>query len=352
MQRKESKKIALSKSSIYSSLAREKQLADSAIRVMAAQRLRSIPEVNINQVTTLGQHAIAEFCLKQPLLDQGKGITLNYLERVMRYAALKANAHVLNIHSLQKGTGNDLRISCAVVIAESHLVFHYFAKHNYLAVDIYTCGNMDTGLSLDVLIKELGLSPYDQVNFKRGIRAKADTELDPLAKKQPHFIPGLAVPNKKNLRFFNKQLNYFNSIAEHCVGEFYCCDSFLINNGASLKNIVREAFNTEFEEVYIKEFKPQGVSLFAFTAEGDHIAMHPWPELEPENYLPLDVFVSSTSKINVKKGLQHFAGLIKSQHYTVNEFPRGIKNAAGQFIPVLQQKILLEDKDNNHTLQY
>ncbi len=80
----------------------------------------------------LGNHLIADFWYGKIIEDEKKLKKL-LLEAVKESnnTALKIILHKFNPHGI---TG-------VVLLAESHIAFHAWPEFNYLAIDVFTCGN-------------------------------------------------------------------------------------------------------------------------------------------------------------------------------------------------------------------
>lgn len=315
----------------------ENSLANAAIRNLKAKQMREVSHVDKKDVKKiLGQHMMGEFFLSACL-----NIDIGFLRKIFVFAAKKAGATVLTSHFMTSPKGG---ISGVVVIAESHFIIHTIPSENYLALDLYTCGEMDTNIAFDYIKEMLKLKPYDKINFKRGIIGDGHEFVN--EHHSGRMLPGIAVENGSMLRFFNIPSNIIKltqPIASHCVGELYCSNPRIINDGNFLLQAFCETFDIEFNYYYVKQFEPQGVSL-VLMGDGIHVTTHPWPELE-ENYTPVDIFVNKENKIDVKAAMERLAGLLHSQRYTINEFPRGVRNANGILMPVLNESL---ENDNSY----
>ena len=54
------------------------------------------------------------------------------------------------------------------LLAESHLSIHTWPEHNYIALDVFTCGNSNTQLVVNKLIEYFEPSKNKIINLKRG----------------------------------------------------------------------------------------------------------------------------------------------------------------------------------------
>jgi len=61
-----------------------------------------------------------------------------------------------------------LGVSGVIVIAESHVTIHTWPEHGYAAVDIFTCGEMDSQKGIDFLKAQLSSKRVAQEFLERG----------------------------------------------------------------------------------------------------------------------------------------------------------------------------------------
>ena len=59
-------------------------------------------------------------------------------------------------------------VSGVIIIMESHLTIHTWPEHNYAAIDIFTCGDIQMDLGLAYLKKAFGCGRSDVRELKRG----------------------------------------------------------------------------------------------------------------------------------------------------------------------------------------
>jgi len=109
----------------------------------------------------LGNHILVEFMNCDPkLMNDVAGI-----ERDMVAAARAAGATVINstFHHF-----SPYGVSGVVVIEESHLAIHTWTEYGYAAVDLFTCGDMDSWVSFDLLKEAFKSKSYSAIEMKRG----------------------------------------------------------------------------------------------------------------------------------------------------------------------------------------
>ena len=110
-----------------------------------------------------GTHIICELsgCDARALTD------VEYVQSVMKSAALEANAEILKtaFHRFEPQG-----VSGVVVIAESHLSIHTWPESGYAAVDFYTCGDhTDPWRACEYAARKLGARSVLTTEVKRGI---------------------------------------------------------------------------------------------------------------------------------------------------------------------------------------
>jgi len=113
-----------------------------------------------NQHQYSGIHLIAEFWSGK-IIDDSKKI-----EKILIEAVKKANNTPLEvvIHKFQPQG-----ITGIVLLAESHIAIHTWPEFNYVALDIYTCGNKANPIkALDYLRKQFNPERCEIRKIKRG----------------------------------------------------------------------------------------------------------------------------------------------------------------------------------------
>lgn len=83
---------------------------------------------------------------------------LNEAARRMKATIVGSHFHAFNPHG----------VSGVVVIAESHLTVHTWPEHNFAAVDVFSCGELDLDAGIALLIAEFGAQRHNIAGFDRG----------------------------------------------------------------------------------------------------------------------------------------------------------------------------------------
>jgi len=138
-------------------------LKDKAIDTnMSIKTKRSIKWVinKQNKIKHAGIHLVAEFWYGKIVEDKKE------LKRILTEAVKKANGTPLKtiIHKFEPQG-----ITGVVLLAESHIALHSWPEYNYLAIDIFTCGDKSTPQkALDYLQKEFAPKKVEIQKIKRG----------------------------------------------------------------------------------------------------------------------------------------------------------------------------------------
>jgi S-adenosylmethionine decarboxylase len=109
--------------------------------------------------THLGTHIIAE------LFGCKKINELNFVRESLEQAATICGATVLHT-KLHKFSPQG--ITGYVLLAESHISIHTWPEHDYAAVDVFTCGLMDTEKAIHYLAERLGAQKVKSRKLERG----------------------------------------------------------------------------------------------------------------------------------------------------------------------------------------
>lgn len=112
----------------------------------------------------LGQHVIAEFYGAAQLFS------CDGVHHILRKAATAADAIVLDVR--MHDFGERAGFTGVALLAESHISVHTWPEHGYAAIDIFMCGDADTGKSLDVLRHYFAPTSETVTVLERGVPAK------------------------------------------------------------------------------------------------------------------------------------------------------------------------------------
>ena len=99
----------------------------------------------MNPNTVIGKHLIADFYGASFQSD------IKSIEQALRSAAEQAGATVLDVvlHEFPDNNG----ITGVAVLAESHISIHSWPEHDYIAFDVFMCGEADPQIALQWLIE-------------------------------------------------------------------------------------------------------------------------------------------------------------------------------------------------------
>lgn len=111
----------------------------------------------------LGRHLVVELWDCQENLNNPEVIRQALVEAVHRAGATLVDVHV--------HTFNPHGVSGVAVIAESHISLHTWPEHNYVALDVFTCGeNVVPEAALQTLRDLFRPQRTHLIEIKRGIR--------------------------------------------------------------------------------------------------------------------------------------------------------------------------------------
>ena len=89
------------------------------------------------------------------------------LRSIIKKAVLIGNATMLHIHLHR--FGKDQGISGVAILAESHISVHTWPERDYIAFDIFMCGNTNPKESAKYLIRSLSPKKKKITDLKRGV---------------------------------------------------------------------------------------------------------------------------------------------------------------------------------------
>ena len=141
---------------------------------------------------TIGRHLLAELysCDCDTLSDITK------VRQLMLIAAEDVGATVVGdvFHEF-----SPRGVSGVVVIAESHLSIHTWPDSRYVAIDIYTCGNLDPLQGLPRLASSLGAQEYRVQEILRGLPGELVADTSRLPRGTCVITSMTGVQNIRNL---------------------------------------------------------------------------------------------------------------------------------------------------------
>lgn len=110
----------------------------------------------------VGRHAIADIydCCKDKIDD------IDYIKKIIFDSAECANLHIVDskFHKFEP-----IGISGVLILSESHLTVHTWPEYNYLAVDVFTCGNrIDPKKACEIIAKKFQSKKYEIKEIERG----------------------------------------------------------------------------------------------------------------------------------------------------------------------------------------
>ncbi len=214
----------------------------------------------------LGRHILAEFygCEFDDLnnLDRLKAITLK--------AVQKSGATIVS-HHFQSFEPHG--VSGVVIISESHISFHTWPEHGYVAFDYFTCGKrVDIHLAIDLLAEHLCPKNTTRALYTRG---------EALG-KAPHRPESLAAdfPEEKFVGERGVHASDYALPSEHWMTEYELdCDSnrrFAAYNYLSTEPIFSDT--SELQEIAVIQNPLFGKMLFidgcVMTTEADEFVYH------------------------------------------------------------------------------
>lgn len=114
----------------------------------------------MNKTVLPGTHLLIDFWTDKNLKDQV------FIENVLRQAAQGAGATVLNV-MLHK-FGDEGGVTGVALLAESHMSIHTWPEINFMALDVFMCGECNADIALDVFRAEFEPQKEQVRDIKRG----------------------------------------------------------------------------------------------------------------------------------------------------------------------------------------
>ena len=296
-----------------------------------------------------GRHWLADFVISDAVKKkiQNSENPAEYIKNMVRGAARHAKAHILNEMSFQQLP--DGNIVGLVVIQESHLSIHCLLNQNLAAVDVFTCGAINFGASVDFFAACLGdkngpARPVSSIEVKRGVV------------KDHRFIQGMGVQQDDFIHFLRKTRHVATtpSLGRHIMIELYLCNPMVLDDKAFVQKTFREAIckgGGRFVGDFAHQFQPQGVSNATIgkgrfdMASGGYcdLTVHDYPEVQVVNfgsYAAVDL-CDFTNSINLSEVLKYVVKKLEAQKFSAHVFLRG-KYALDHN----NKKVFLSDDEN------
>ncbi len=113
-----------------------------------------------------------------------------------------------------------------------------------------------------------------------------------------------------------------NALGRHILAEVHGCDTGILNDHATVEQIMVGAAlkaGAEVREVAFHKFSPQGVSGVVVISES-HLAVHTWPE---HGYAAVDVFTCGDS-VNPWDACNYIVEQFRAQNFSASETLRGV----------------------------
>jgi S-adenosylmethionine decarboxylase len=298
-------------------------------------RASSIPtpaSINIQeQDKILGRHWMADFeisdAVKQAILAAQS--PKQRIADIIHAAATVAKATILDQVSCQQNLSGDIvgNIASVVIIQESHLSMHFIPDANFIAVDVFTCGEIQFQKAIDYISLQLGCQPNSYCEVQRGIMV------------QDGFVAGIACREDNSLQMLKSSRNVWEipSIGRHVIIELYLCDKLMVDDvertpiddadwiPRAFRNAILIA-GGRLQDDFVYKFSPQGVSQVSIasgieeqTGGHCHLTIHTYPEF---NYAAVDVF-DATGQLNMDRMIHCLQTSLKSARISTHEFLRG-----------------------------
>lgn len=300
---------------LFSQLKRENELGVAAIKAIHGQKILGGNPVAMNAAGYLGRHVLAEFKIDPEGVFHQVIANAAHPEKIILDiligGANAAKATILGHHSGQTQAED---IWAIVVIQESHFSLHYRKQENFIAVDAFTCGEIDLEASIEYIQDKIKTFAYDTIEFKRGVYQNQDER----------FLKGVAAlcDDVDTLHFFKPKFIQ-SALGQHVIAEFYVCDVDRVNS----VDLVLRAFHEGLDEAgaiaadrftFVHKFSPQGVSAVV-CGEDFHLTIHDWPE---HGYAAIDLCVFG-NKIHLDAVMKKLISLFQSEQVSQQVIPRG-----------------------------
>ena len=138
----------------------------------------------------LGNHIILDLFDVDKSIFENKLSIISYslFDEYIKKSLINNKMNLLNsnIHFFNNING---ALTALYLLSESHLSIHTWPEKNYIAIDVFTCGDCDTNLICNDLIRYLEPKNIMKKNIKRGeLKDKLEVELKPKAKNIFNYL--------------------------------------------------------------------------------------------------------------------------------------------------------------------
>jgi len=121
----------------------------------------------------LGTHHLVDLYGVSPALLRDA----DYLAESLGATLDLAGFHVVERVVHRFTTGGE-GVTGVFVLAESHLAFHTYPEHGYLALDLFSCGSADPRSVLSAIERSVAAAAVETVSHRRGGRIDRETPVN------------------------------------------------------------------------------------------------------------------------------------------------------------------------------
>jgi S-adenosylmethionine decarboxylase len=114
-----------------------------------------------NDIAYVGTHLILD------LVDIDQSIDRHSFLSVFEQACIESGATILFSHVEEYGLNSGT--TGIIILAESHLSWHWYNETNSIYIDLFTCGNTNPELAIPTILKFFRPDRYVQKKLLRGI---------------------------------------------------------------------------------------------------------------------------------------------------------------------------------------
>lgn len=226
----------------------------------------------------------------------------------------------------------------SIVIAESHFAIHTWPNQGCAAIDLFTCGPLQTNDSLDFLRSSFSAERLDTIKVPRGM----GKSIYQFRNKLLSTMLESSLSGKKNVDLSTDEI--FDNDKNHdlvknvspgiqVLGEMSNCSNLPCNPDLLEKQMRSAAkrMHAKVVDSAFHKFKPHGLSGSVIT-NSSHFAIHTWPE---HKCAAIDLLTSQ--KEGIDDSLDYLRSIFDAEHLDVIRIPRGM----GRGISRLKNRLLV-----------